>query len=292
MKTLILAVLSTWVAVGFVTPRPFQFNPTTKKEEANTQHSNQETKKPISLPNNAKTPDTKNKTDEVASEGEPKSVRITELPPNDTWYKAYVIATIALLAVGISGIVMACKTLKFIKAQTAIARVSASASQQSMRVLINSERAWVMTEIQWEEKGWVGNIHKGEESVYFSGFLMCKNDGSSPAWITEMFARMIVADIDGYPKKPDFSSPIVIGYDFLGAVVEPLTVGKEHKFPIELRCSGKLVYPKIAIIYGYVRYADIFKEERYTGFGYTVGKDNMLCRIPIGGDTAEYNRYT
>jgi hypothetical protein len=185
--------------------------------------------------------------------------------------------TWGLLIVGFFGVWIAIQTLVDIKDQT--------------RALINSERAWIMVEVDRvpgmggiidgsrSEMG-VGPVHT--ENTAFRARIVCKNDGKTPAWITEKWAGLDI--IDSLPESPDWKRTTL-----LEVAPEPLIVGEVGKAKDEtLICKRGRALGKMTILYGIVKYRDPFGANRATSFGYEVRDDGTLERL----QNPKYNENT
>jgi len=185
--------------------------------------------------------------------------------------------TWGLLLVGIVGAWIAIRTLFDIREQT--------------RALINSERAWIMvdvervpgmggiTDLSGTEMG-VGPVRT--EGTGFRARIVCRNDGKAPAWITEKRACLDI--VESIPESPDWTRT-----NLIQAAPEPLSVGQVSKPTDEtLICKRGRALGKMTILYGIVKYRDPFGENRSTSFGYQVRDDGSLERLP----NLEYNENT
>jgi len=117
----------------------------------------------------------------------------------------------------------------------------------------------------------------------FAVELHCTNDGRSPAWVKEKSARMIIVKHEEIPPIPELTEEDIIdkGYD-------PVGPGKDAiPFTWDATGTGKHSTRTATIIYGVVRYADIFRENRETWFCYQLVGDaahRKLTRIYCGPD--------
>lgn len=198
-------------------------------------------------------------------------------PDEIPWWKDAGKATWVLVVVGVLGTIAAICTLRTIEKQT--------------DVLINSERAWVMVEV--EQMPGSGGIWDGQTmtrevrdliagNTTFTARIICKNDGKAPAWITEKHACLDIVDF--LPKTPDWgrTQPIQIE-------PEPLSVGQIGKPKDEaLLCKRPREKGKMVILYGIIKYRDTFGDNRTTSFGYKVRDDGVLERLPY----PKYNENT
>jgi len=188
-------------------------------------------------------------------------------------------ATWALVAVGIAGTLAAIYTLAAIRRQT--------------ESLIRSERAWIMVDIEWVP-GYGGIVRNSslEDGVVvnyttFPIRIICKNEGNTPAWITEISAQSQIYELIHHqpPKTPDLQSTKV-------SRTEPIPVAAKMDVSEDISLSSRGVLGNLgvdAIVYGVVRYRDMFSanRDRETTFGYKLSYDEKtFVRI------AEYNKNT
>jgi len=144
------------------------------------------------------------------------------------------------------------------------------------------ERAWVLAEIQWQEgEGHVFQGHSIEgktERRNTAAFvqLVCKNEGNSPAWIEEK--RMKFAIFSTLPEKPPLEKADIIQHGReplgVGRIDEPIT--RQTAMPL---AEGQAEHGQLSIIYGAVKYRDVFGKRRITTFGYQVTMDFKLKRL-------------
>jgi hypothetical protein len=182
--------------------------------------------------------------------------------------------------------------LKEMGAQTCVleksvdhAEKSAEAAKKSADALINSERAWVMVDVHFTPgEGFAVEYTSGETYRTFATLeLEYSNVGKSPAWITEKRARFqIVKDL---PPQPDLDLA-----EFTRTEPEPLAAtGDPSTTRWETECSGKHGPHTLTVVYGVVKYRDIFGENRETRFGYYATVDNIFKRL---SGYPEYNKHT
>ena len=174
------------------------------------------------------------------------------------WVTAW--ATCALVVVGVVGACLALKTLRDIEAQT-------TAIQRQTESLVTSERAWILVKVDWVP-GYVGvkrldSSDGGERSVG-SIRIYCANEGRSPAWITEVRAAFeMFGTKQSLPAKPSPGS-------LIHPHPEPVAPGGLFTKDETLYAEGFQDTGDAAVIYGTVKYRDMFKEDRETTFAYTV----------------------
>jgi hypothetical protein len=200
--------------------------------------------------------------------------------------------SIVLAIAGISGIVVAIRTLNVIKRQTDAAESAANAAKLNAEALINAERVWIMIELQ--PVPGMGGVMDVEEvakhivdvishTTSFNVRLICKNDGRTPAWITEK--RACIDVVDSLPDTPNWDAVGIIQTE-----PEPLAVGEVGE-PTDksLTCNKARDPGKITVVYGIVRYRDVFAPDRATTFAYTIRVDGRLERL---AGYPEYNKNT
>lgn len=131
----------------------------------------------------------------------------------------------------------------------------------------NTERAWIMVDVEFgPEPGTIAelsDITGDKTSISFS--CICRNQGKSPAWITERRSKFeIVESLNSLSPTPQLERTEILQDGF-----EPLAVERESKIKLELISAGRLD-GKIGLLYGRIKYRDIFGRTRNTTFGYTV----------------------
>ncbi len=175
--------------------------------------------------------------------------------------------------------------------------IAAEAAKASADALINSERAWIMAQIIWsaEMPGAAdptrlrvieGTGSEGE-TLSVDVHLIYKNDGRTPGWITER--RILFRQVEMLPLPPQFE---VLPGDHQVIGPEPLKVGGHGKVPAILTVAGRREQGKKLVIYGFIKYRDVFEPERVTRFGYVITPNNRIERIVGDGDWWQYNSYT
>lgn len=163
-----------------------------------------------------------------------------------------------------------------------IAWVQAKAALLTAKAMVNSERAWVMADLRWRDRVRTGRNNMDGQWADLD--LFCKNDGRTPAWITEKFARLAI--VTTIPEEPDFSS--ICHRDFHKICTEPLRVGGDSTISVDLACEGLREAEKTMIVYGFVRYRDVFSSDSETRFGYIFAHSDQLERI----ENHKYNQNT
>jgi len=154
------------------------------------------------------------------------------------------------------------------------------AANRTAKYVMNADRAWLMVDVDSVPgmgaaygSEMVNGVHVANTSVRIR--IQCRNDGKTPAWITEIRARLNV--ISGYVKSPDLESTEVLEPNPEPVAPQARSAVHDHT----LTCT-KIAEPgQILVLYGVVFYRDMFEAERYTTFGYTVSMvDGKLRRLP------------
>jgi hypothetical protein len=122
-------------------------------------------------------------------------------------------------------VILGFPTSFFIGWQALETKRAAHAELRNSEAFINAERAWIM--VQLDPVPGQGGPFDGEEIIrdiitHKTGMtirLICKNDGGTPAWITEK--RACVDVVDSLPVTPNWDAVPVIQSE-----PEPLSVGE------------------------------------------------------------------
>jgi hypothetical protein len=196
-------------------------------------------------------------------------------------------------------------TLWFVGWQARETRKAAQASEVAVAValkqaehMVNSERAWVMAELKFEQGtslSWGSGDNAFADQTTATVILSIRNSGSTPAWVYEQFVHLevsprVLASLEKY-ESPNFPFIGEGKTSHVNYEIHPLTQGDD---PIGWKAwvsdvgiptpeNGLHVY-----IYGVVRYRDAFNTKRETYFGYSVKGNNRLERIP----NEAYNKHT
>jgi hypothetical protein len=174
-----------------------------------------------------------------------------------------------------------------------VSRDAAAAAKKSADALLASERAWVMAELRCRPETFLtthASTYQGVTTHTTSVAkieLYCVNDGNSPAWITEKSARLVVVREGELPKFPELAKE-----DILADELEPMGPGKDNVFTWDINGKGYHSIDTATLIYGVVRYSDIFENNRETWFCYQLtGYKTNREMIRITGEP-EYNKNT
>lgn len=147
-----------------------------------------------------------------------------------------------------------------------------------------------MVTVEWDTGKWAdGKAHVLEGSgtsgdttgIYV--VLTCRNEDKSPAWIDEKRARLEI--VTKLPEMPDLTSA-----EFTQVGLEPIGVGKSlsHTSHIHWQAiaEGDRSPGLMMVIYGIVKYRDIFDRLHETSFGYKI-TNRELVRLE---GMREYNK--
>jgi hypothetical protein len=167
--------------------------------------------------------------------------------------------------------------------------VSADAANRSAEAVVNAERAWILANIEFVP-GFGGLIlTDGTEGphTWVSIRFTFTNQGKTPAWVDERRARFVI--IDHVPPTPDLEATELIkdGADFV-PLAAPGILATDDSISAEGRDDSNDVV-KVSLIYGVVRYWDVYGNRRQTTFGYRITPDRKLRRL---GEYAAYNQST
>ena len=217
----------------------------------------------------------------VTSTNSEQTIRVSQLPEvsikphKDIYDKTLVFATSLLVIVGGFQIYFLWGTVRAARDNAVAAKLNAEALQASAR-------AWVTFYVR-------GNAHKAEvgeavdaairDGTVLDGMCTCRNEGKTPAWIIEKRIHLLVGTPESLPDDPPLeltrvfqSEPEPLGAD---AQSEP------RRWLAE--AEGKWDDTKIAVIYGIVKYRDVFyrseRDIRTTTFGYVWITDDGVSTI-------------
>jgi hypothetical protein len=221
------------------------------------------------------------------------------------------IATWALALVGLGGTIAAIWTLLTIRRQTTAierqvhemqntsiqtdrlideATKQSIAAKKSAEALINTERAWIMVELEWVP-GYLGRelgsrrIEGGEQTFNTSAPIRFKytNEGKTIAWIDEKLACFQI--VKELPKQPDLSV-----LEMLDPVPEWVGVKGGGKLDKGLEADGQEKSEGVmSVVWGVIKYRDAFNARHETVFGFRIRPDETFVRL-IG--LTEYNKTT
>lgn len=156
------------------------------------------------------------------------------------------------------------------------------------------ERAWVMADVEPDSEKWrdrklhvlQGSGTSGDSTAIYA-VLVCTNAGKTPAWLNEMRAKFEI--VKTLPLRPNFETAEHIE---MGTI--PLGMKEGGAVPYVQRLSwtpiatGHEELGKMAVIYGFVKYRDVFQKRRMTTFAYRI-TNGQLRRLE---DYPKYNDNT
>jgi hypothetical protein len=136
----------------------------------------------------------------------------------------------------------------------------------------NSERAWIMVELEPHEKGLLlqegaSRVRDSDEQKEYTTArvkLTCGNEGRSPAWIENIYGRMdIVTEV--LPEDDPQSRHL----NTFGTLA-PIGPKGQKSTTLNLRCDGHRKAEELLSVYVVVEYRDIFGIKRMTTAGYSI----------------------
>jgi hypothetical protein len=178
---------------------------------------------------------------------------------------------------------------------TGAAIITLRALNKQTKSIIRSERAWIMVQEPEElTTSEVTSQTKGEEQTEHtlaSFVLRYRNEGKTPAWITEK--RIQFSLVENLPPEPIFDDSSL---EFVYPEPEPIGVGQALSLTVKhIAAEGVHVIGlnspsgNVPILYGIIKYRDAFeKADRETRFGYQIKTDRRIERI----HSLSYNRNT
>lgn len=157
----------------------------------------------------------------------------------------------------------------------------------------NSERAWVMANLEGDTSKWadrkthiVEGSGTGGDTTGIWVVLSCMNEGKSPAWIDEKRVKFEIVRV--LSPKPNLEAK-----DIIQVGPEPIGTGNAlphtNRIPLVPEAIGHVERGTMPVIYGLVRYRDIFDRTHTTTFGYRITPSNQLVRLE---GCPEYNKNT
>ena len=165
------------------------------------------------------------------------------------------------------------------------ARISADAAKASADALVNSERAWLMIDVEPFQSERVPIFTSADDTTAMLD-VIATNAGRSPAWIIQHFQRFQI--LETIPAVPDFEKDKT-GDIYSIPVAPRWSIYRSKR--CELTAEGhRTDYDrKQAIVHGLIRYRDIFGKDRWTTYGFYVSRTGRLERM---ADFPEYNKGT
>ena len=151
--------------------------------------------------------------------------------------------------------------------------------------LVTSERPWVTVPLAWSP-GYPGlfnhaHIEDGNTARGYNSTVRMtyKNDGRTPAWITERRACLKITRDMSLPPYPPLEDAEVVKCG-----PESLAAGEEKWFDTPLTCEGCQTLDNIALVYGIVKYRTAFVGiVGETVFGYDVAFDGTESETTRNG---------
>jgi hypothetical protein len=171
----------------------------------------------------------------------------------------------------------------------------AEAAVRSADALVATQQSYVMVDIDWQIGTHIlegtGGKTKETESKSTSIYVVCscRNEGKSFAQITEkgyVFKNASLDERRALPQIPDFKDIEI--FHHASEYVIPNAAAEPYQF--SAMCSGHRNSNSLMVIYGYVKYRDIFGKHE-TRFGYLITGMGQLDRLPTSS-YPEYNRHT
>lgn len=162
---------------------------------------------------------------------------------------------------------------------------AATAAQRSADVLIVTERAWVTVDIEWQIGAHMfhGSGTEGESTGIYVDYV-CRNVGNSFAQVLEK--GYIFKIVNTLPVEPQFDEMDIFfnGNEYL----KPNVASQPYR--LSAICKGHHKPDKLMVLYGRVKYRDVFGEHE-TIFGYLITGMGNLDRLPAS-TYPEYNNHT
>jgi hypothetical protein len=247
---------------------------------------------PVSTP--VSQPTANDKKDEHQGETDNRAYRVKVISqPFDWLYLVYVVVTAVAAYVAWRAVIAIRKQGDTMEGQIAemkaagiqadklidAATKSADAAKRSADALIASERSWVMVDVEL-------NSIRGDDLKYETTKvdlrLIYTNVGKTPAWITEKSVDFALVDtIDDLPDV-DSITPFQNRPQWVQTTSSEERVLEHEGY--QLQHAGNL-----RIVYGRIKYRDIFRKERMTTFGYEIDLNDELRRIAV---PEKYNENT
>ena len=158
--------------------------------------------------------------------------------------------------------------------QAAILKESVAVARTSAEGLINSERAWVMVEVQWDGQRSKREVNSadGVTRTSVGVRIICRNEGRSPAWIKQISITLKIHNyISADPTLPTNPSDNFVTF-------YPLPVGQGYT-KTRIVIGEGWSNTETNLLYGAVMYQDFSGKMRETWFAYVVS-DAILERFP------------
>lgn len=181
--------------------------------------------------------------------------------------------------------------------QSSAAKEAATAAFTNAQAVINSERAWVMVQIEWQVPSLKGPMttttgFRNGEQVFEAHALIqvrCTNEGKSIAWIDEK--RICFQVVEELPKQPNFDLLEIL--DVEPEWLAPKGDGRWLSCTLAAASKDDVQNPvnlSLPIIWGVVKYRDVFGQgQHHAVFGYRITPDRRFERI---AGLPDYNKNT
>jgi hypothetical protein len=217
-------------------------------------------------------------------------VKIVNPPQKDLFDKAVFWINLGLAAIGAFGIGIGILSLNKLERQTKATEDAAKASLRQIEHLLASERAWLLVELTCPTNcSLLGYDEDGQHITYLNSVqLRCTNVGNSPAWVKEKSARL-----GKFAKGELPINPQLTGEDVLSRTPEPIGPGKDSVFKWDASGRGShSPFGAATILYGVVKYQDVFRENRETWFCYQLTGDAAHRELIRINAPPNYTTYT
>jgi hypothetical protein len=142
MKRSVIYVLA-YITLCAVAVGPLKLYPSTAERESKPEQHKDSSKTAAPVVHQEHPLDEKPYGGQSATEGQAKPIKVTELPPEDAWYKAYVFATWLLVLIGAFGILYAVKTLKVMDQQAKLSTKTLGAIKRQADLQQAAMQQWV-----------------------------------------------------------------------------------------------------------------------------------------------------
>jgi hypothetical protein len=172
--------------------------------------------------------------------------------------------------------------------QTQATEEAAKAAKGSADALINIERAWIVVAVDLVARQVLElTTGGGEQKTAIELLLIWRNQGKTPAWISEAKVKFAILEDSTLPLTPDFTT-----IENMHPQIETLAGNSDSPgWRVQVDCDGRMGFGRIPVVCGVVAYKDIFGEIRTTTFGYYIRHDGSNTLVLLTG-YPEYNKST
>lgn len=233
----------------------------------------------------------------IATDHKDGSIKIVELPPihiEKDWMDScgIWIFNFLLVAVGFLQFFILWKQSRIMKDHAVHLNSLAMATKQNGDALINGARAWLMVDIEWQDGKHILESNEGEgtEKTTIFAECRCRNEGKSFAQITEKgyVCKIISTDMPKMlPQEPDFSD--IDLFHHACEYTAPNSAAEPYK--LEITSDGRRKHNRAMVLYGRVKYRDVYGKDYETRFGYFITGMGNLERM-AAESYPEYNSHT